>query len=85
LRFHAAKTPEEKSAVSSFIAAWLHHQSPEPARARSNNACRLCCPAWAEEERTRILRRANEGRIAAIKRGTKLGRRPKLDISSGKR
>jgi DNA invertase Pin-like site-specific DNA recombinase len=33
----------------------------------------------AEEERTRILRRANEGRIAAIKRGTKLGRKPKLD------
>lgn len=33
----------------------------------------------AEEERTRILRRANEGRVAAIKRGTKLGRRPKLD------
>jgi Resolvase, N terminal domain len=29
----------------------------------------------AEEERTRILRRANEGRIAAIKRGSKLGRR----------
>ena len=33
----------------------------------------------AEEERTRILRRANEGRIAAIKRGKKLGRRPKLN------
>ena len=33
----------------------------------------------AEEERTRILWRANEGRITAIKRGTKLGRRPKLD------
>ena len=44
-----------------------------------------CCPAWAEEERTRILRRANKGRIAAIKRGTKLGRRLKPDtISSGK-
>jgi hypothetical protein len=26
-----------------------------------------------------ILRRANEGRVAAIKRGTKLGRRPKLE------
>ena len=38
-----------------------------------------CCPAWAEEERIRILRRANEGRIAAIKRGTKLGRRLKPD------
>jgi len=33
----------------------------------------------AEEERTRILRRANEGRVAAIKHGTKLGRTPKLD------
>jgi DNA invertase Pin-like site-specific DNA recombinase len=33
----------------------------------------------AEEERTRILRRANEGRAAAIKRGTKLGRKSKLD------
>jgi DNA invertase Pin-like site-specific DNA recombinase len=32
----------------------------------------------AEEERTRILRRANDGRIAAIKRGVKLGRRHKL-------
>jgi DNA invertase Pin-like site-specific DNA recombinase len=33
----------------------------------------------AEEERTRILWRANEGRITAIKHGTKLGRRPNLD------
>jgi DNA invertase Pin-like site-specific DNA recombinase len=33
----------------------------------------------AEGERTHILRRANEGRIAAIKRGTKLGRKSKLD------
>ena len=33
----------------------------------------------AEEERTRILRRANEGRVAAIKRGSRLGRKPKLD------
>ena len=33
----------------------------------------------AEEERERIMRRANEGRRAAIKRGTKLGRKPKLD------
>jgi DNA invertase Pin-like site-specific DNA recombinase len=32
-----------------------------------------------KEERTRILRRTNEGRIAAIKRGTKLGRKSKLD------
>ena len=56
--------------MSRFIAAWLHHQGPEPARARSNNAYRRCCPAWAEEERTRILRHANEGRITAIKPGT---------------
>jgi|SRR5262245_18798112 len=33
----------------------------------------------AEEERHRILKRANEGRVAAIKRGTKMGRTPKLD------
>jgi DNA invertase Pin-like site-specific DNA recombinase len=33
----------------------------------------------AEEERHRILTRANEGRVAAIKRGTKMGRTPKLD------
>jgi DNA invertase Pin-like site-specific DNA recombinase len=33
----------------------------------------------AEEERIQILRRANGGRIAAIKRGSKLGRRLKLD------
>jgi len=36
-------------------------------------------PGLAEEERTHNLQRANEGRIAAIKRGSKLGRRPKLD------
>ena len=33
----------------------------------------------AEEERTRILRRANEGRTAAKKRGAKFGRKPKLN------
>ena len=33
----------------------------------------------AEEERTRILKRANEGRVAARKRGAKFGRKPKLD------
>src|SRR5262249_41872353 len=33
----------------------------------------------AEEERHRILKRANEGRVAAVKRGTKMGRTPKLD------
>jgi DNA invertase Pin-like site-specific DNA recombinase len=33
----------------------------------------------AEEERTRILKRANEGRAAASKRGARFGRRPKLD------
>jgi DNA invertase Pin-like site-specific DNA recombinase len=33
----------------------------------------------AEEERHRILKRANEGRVAAIKRETKLGRTPKLN------
>jgi DNA invertase Pin-like site-specific DNA recombinase len=33
----------------------------------------------AEEERHRILKRANEGRAAAIKKGKRLGRKPKLD------
>src|SRR5262249_19780941 len=33
----------------------------------------------AEEERHRILKRANEGRVAAIKRGRRLGRTPKLN------
>ena len=33
----------------------------------------------AEEERERIMRRANEGRVAALKRGARLGRKPKLD------
>jgi DNA invertase Pin-like site-specific DNA recombinase len=33
----------------------------------------------AEEERMRILKRVNEGRVTAIKRGTKLGRKSKLD------
>jgi DNA invertase Pin-like site-specific DNA recombinase len=35
----------------------------------------------AEEERTRILERANEGRVAAIKRGTRLGRKSKLAVA----
>ena len=35
--------------------------------------------AMAEDERHRIMKRVNEGRIAAIKRGTHLGRKPKLD------
>jgi DNA invertase Pin-like site-specific DNA recombinase len=34
--------------------------------------------ALAEDERHRIVRRANEGRTAARKRGTKFGRKPKL-------
>ena len=33
----------------------------------------------AEEERSRILKRANEGRAAASKRGARFGRKPKLD------
>ena len=33
----------------------------------------------AEEERERIMKRANAGRAAAIKRGARLGRKPKLD------
>ena len=38
----------------------------------------------AEEERHRILKRANEGRVAAVKRGTKMGRTPKLDAHQQK-
>ena len=33
----------------------------------------------AEEDRERIMRRANEGRVAARKRGGQFGRQPKLD------
>ena len=33
----------------------------------------------AEEARERIIRRANEGQVAALKRGARLGRKPKLD------
>jgi DNA invertase Pin-like site-specific DNA recombinase len=39
----------------------------------------------AEEVRTRIHRRANEGRVAAIKRGVKLGRKIKLSDSAAGR
>jgi len=38
----------------------------------------------AEEERHGILKRANEGRAAALKRGTRLGSRPSLAITSGR-
>ena len=38
----------------------------------------------AEDERHRIMKRANEGRITAIKRGTDLGRKPKLDAHQQK-
>src|SRR4029453_14064063 len=34
--------------------------------------------AMAEDERHRIVKRANEGRAAARKRGTRFGRKPKL-------
>ena len=34
--------------------------------------------ALAEDERHRILKRANEVRVAARKRGVRMGRRPKL-------
>jgi DNA invertase Pin-like site-specific DNA recombinase len=34
--------------------------------------------ALAEDERHRILKRANDGRVAARKRGVRMGRRPKL-------
>ena len=38
----------------------------------------------AEEERHRILKRANEGGVAAVKRGAKMGRTPKLDAHQQK-
>jgi len=34
--------------------------------------------AMAEDERHRIVKRANDGRAAARKRGTRFGRKPKL-------
>jgi DNA invertase Pin-like site-specific DNA recombinase len=34
--------------------------------------------ALAEDERHRIVKRANDGRVAARKKGTKFGRKPKL-------
>lgn len=34
--------------------------------------------ALAEDERQRILKRANEGRVAARRRGARMGRKPKL-------
>ena len=38
-----------------------------------------CCQASPRRNAHRILKRANEGRTVAIKRGTRLGRKPKLD------
>jgi DNA invertase Pin-like site-specific DNA recombinase len=35
--------------------------------------------ALAEDERQRILKRASDGRAAAVARGTNFGRKPKLD------
>jgi DNA invertase Pin-like site-specific DNA recombinase len=37
--------------------------------------------ALAEDERERIVKRANDGRLAAKKAGTKFGRRPKLNVT----
>jgi DNA invertase Pin-like site-specific DNA recombinase len=45
----------------------------------SGRGIRALLSGLAEEERHRILKRANEGRVAAIKRDTKLGRNPKLN------
>lgn len=36
--------------------------------------------ALAEEERQRIVKRANDGRMAARKRGARFGRKPKLNL-----
>jgi DNA invertase Pin-like site-specific DNA recombinase len=40
--------------------------------------------ALAQDERERITKRANEGRSAAKKRGTKFGRKPKLTLHQQK-
>ena len=56
----------------------LHHASHCASASPPNHASGLLS-GLAEEERTCILKRANEGRIAAIKRGTRLGRKSKLD------
>jgi hypothetical protein len=53
----------------------MAHKKPTP----SGRGILALPSGVAEEERTRILKRANEGRIAAIKRGTRLGRKSKLD------
>jgi DNA invertase Pin-like site-specific DNA recombinase len=37
--------------------------------------------ALAEDERERIVKRANDGRLAAKKAGTKFGRKPKLNVA----
>jgi DNA invertase Pin-like site-specific DNA recombinase len=39
--------------------------------------------AMAEDERGRILKRANDGRIAAKTKGTRFGRKPKLTEHPG--
>lgn len=38
--------------------------------------------AMAEDERGRILKRANDGRVAAKAKGTRFGRKPKLTNTS---
>jgi DNA invertase Pin-like site-specific DNA recombinase len=64
--------------VSRFIADGFHRLGVDLTTPSGRGILALLS-GLAEEERTRIPWRANDGRIAAIKRGTKLGRRPKLD------
>jgi DNA invertase Pin-like site-specific DNA recombinase len=61
----------------------IHERGVGPARARSEHptgrGILALLSGLIEEERTRILRHANHGRVAAIKRGTKLGGRSRLE------
>ena len=41
--------------------------------------------ALAEDERERIVKRAKDGRKAAVKSGTKFGRKPKLNVTQQRR
>jgi DNA invertase Pin-like site-specific DNA recombinase len=44
-----------------------------------NRGILIFLSSLAEDERNRILKRANEGRVAAKAKGTKFGRKPKLN------
>jgi hypothetical protein len=54
--------------------ASTHEASPRPSVAASSHFL----SALAEDERQQIVKRANDGRAAARKRGLHVGRKPKL-------